>query len=187
LNVTDLLKDLADPVTSYRKAQPTKQPANKNASVEVVVANCGGFMSFENTSDEYIMGSGFKQCSEFTKPLSKEQDEYFKQFPEAPNCLRQRHLYELVCCAVQMLKNMPAIRDYYIRKYQFIDCADVSNYVTKALKLTCSDYLRQTVAHVKERLLNRKTGGGPKKDAFGFEHTGMSTPTELLTFFFDQL
>jgi hypothetical protein len=80
---------------------------------------------------------------------------------------------------------MPAIRDYYIRKYQFIDSADVSNYLTKALKQSCSDYLRQTVAHLKERLLNRKSGGTPKKDMFGFEQTGFFAPYELMTYFFD--
>ena len=85
-----------------------------------------------------------------------------------------------------MIKNMPAIRDYYIRKYQFIDCAELSNFLTKSLKLSCSDYLRQTVAHVKEKLILRKTGG-PKKDSLGFEYTGLLTPHELFTYFFDQI
>jgi len=171
-----------NPVETYKKQRPVSKP-----SVEVIVGNCGGFLSLENTGDEYIMGSGFKQCSEFTKPLTKEQEEYFKEYPEAPNCLKQRHLYELVGCAVQMVKNMPAIRDYYIRKYQFIDSAEVSNYLTKALKLSCSDYLRQTVAHVKERLLLRKVNGKPTKDIHGFEHTGFFAPHELFSYFFDQM
>ena len=156
------------PVEIYKRQRPSKN----TQSHEVVIGNCGGFLSLENTGDEFMLGSGFKQCSDFTKPFTKEQVEYFKEFPEAPNCLRQRHLYELVACAVQIIKNMPAIRDYYIRKYQFIDCAELSNFLTKSLKLSCSDYLRQTVAHVKDKLILRKTGR-PKKDSLGFEYTGL--------------
>ena len=75
-----------------------------------------------------------------------------------------------------MLKNMPAIRDWYVRKYHFTDEADLSNYFTKTLKSSCTEYLRQSVSAVKEKLIARQTGGQLLKDKFGYEWTGFATP-----------
>jgi len=96
-----------------------------------------------------------------------------EKLPEAPNALKNKNLLELVGCAIQMVKNMPGIRDYYIRKYQFTDEADLSNYFVNILKVSCSDYARQPVVSVMDKLVNRSTGGKKLKDHFGYESTGL--------------
>ena len=48
-----------------------------SAGQEVVLGNCGGFLSTGGTGDEFMLGSGFKQSSEFLNHLSKKQEEYY--------------------------------------------------------------------------------------------------------------
>ena len=43
---------------------------------------------------------------------------------------------------MQMLKNMPTVRDWYIRKFHFTDECDFSNYFVKHLKQVCTEYIR---------------------------------------------
>ena len=86
-----------------------------------------------------------------------------------------------------MVKNMPAIRDWYIRKYHFTDECDYSNYFAKILKQASTEYLRQSVSAVKEKLVNRATEGKLLKDVCGYEVTTFETPQGVLSFFLDQL
>ena len=93
-------------------------------------------------SDEFMLGAGFKQSTHFNQGLSEEAAKYHQEYPEAPNALKNKHIYEIVTCAMQMAKNMPSIRDWYIRKFYFTDECDFSNYFTKNLKQACTEYLR---------------------------------------------
>ncbi len=81
------------------KRQKKSSNHSLNAGKEVILGNCGGFLSHSGP-DEYMLGSGFKQSNAFTQSLNQAALKYHEQYPEAPNALKNKHIYELITCAM---------------------------------------------------------------------------------------
>ena len=89
--------------------------------------------------DEFMVGAGFLPPKDYSRKPNEASTEQVNNpelvtIDENSNSFGRIQIHELISCAMQMVKNMPMVRDWYIRKYHFTDECDFSNYFAKHFK-----------------------------------------------------